>query len=492
MKPSSLLNLLCGLSLVMCACSDDTSQNSTPGQPTPLPNNMTPGNNTTTPPAGADSDFDGLSDEEERQRGSDPMNPDTDGDGLKDGEEVAAGTNPVIADSDGDGISDGSEVAIGTNPSAMDRACGTSKQTASPLSKPVDVIFVVDNSISMREEIESVQDNINVNFASIIKDSGLDYRVIMLSRHGKSTQNNICVAAPLSGSSCMPQPVYPAQTERFFHYDTPINSENSFEVILETYATGPDRNDRAPEGWKEWLRLDAIKVFIEITDDAPKGSVETAVAFDENLLKLEPPNFGQPGSRNYIFYSIIGLVEQADVTQAWGPDAPIQDSKCSTADDAAQEYQKLSVLTEGLRFPVCQVESYDAVFQAAAQGIIDKSRISCSFAFPAAPQDQRIDPQKVALELRLDEFGPVRALEQVASESACTSSSQFYVVNSSRVKLCPALCTEVESLQSGSLSFYGGCRPASCEGVASMEFCTDGIDNDCNGFTDGEDPACVM
>lgn len=47
-------------------------------------------------PRGAvDSDDDGLSDDDERARGTSPTNPDTDGDGYEDGVEVLAGTNPL-------------------------------------------------------------------------------------------------------------------------------------------------------------------------------------------------------------------------------------------------------------------------------------------------------------------------------------------------------------------------------------------------------------
>ena len=64
-----------------------------------------------------DSDRDGLSDEEELARGTDPTNPDTDGDGLTDGDEVLLhGTDPTLADTDGDGMSDGFEVANGLDP----------------------------------------------------------------------------------------------------------------------------------------------------------------------------------------------------------------------------------------------------------------------------------------------------------------------------------------------------------------------------------------
>ena len=53
------------------------------------------------------------------------------------------------------------------------------------------------------------------------------------------------------------------------------------------------------------------------------------------------------------------------------------------------------------------------------------------------------------------------------------------------------LCAEVEALQNGELVFVGGCRPANCEEPITQEFCDDGLDNDCNGFIDGEDPACI-
>ena len=43
---------------------------------------------------GDDTDFDGMTDEEEREFGTDPENPDTDGDGYLDGVEVLRGYNP--------------------------------------------------------------------------------------------------------------------------------------------------------------------------------------------------------------------------------------------------------------------------------------------------------------------------------------------------------------------------------------------------------------
>jgi len=65
-----------------------------------------------------DTDGDGLTNNEEAQLGTDPLNPDTDGDALKDGEEVKTyGTNPLVPDTDNDILPDGAEVLQhGTNP----------------------------------------------------------------------------------------------------------------------------------------------------------------------------------------------------------------------------------------------------------------------------------------------------------------------------------------------------------------------------------------
>jgi len=65
-----------------------------------------------------DSDGDGLTDEEEANLGTDPLNPDTDGDMLWDGDEVLFfGTDPLNSDTDDGGVSDGQEVFNdGTDP----------------------------------------------------------------------------------------------------------------------------------------------------------------------------------------------------------------------------------------------------------------------------------------------------------------------------------------------------------------------------------------
>lgn len=65
----------------------------------------------------ADVDYDGLSDFQESELGTDPKKPDTDDDGLFDRDEVKVyKTDPLNPDTDADGYPDGSEVASGYDP----------------------------------------------------------------------------------------------------------------------------------------------------------------------------------------------------------------------------------------------------------------------------------------------------------------------------------------------------------------------------------------
>ena len=73
-----------------------------------------------TDPKNPDTDNDGVSDGDEKKDGTDPQNPDSDNDGLKDGEEKELGTDPNNPDSDNDGLTDKEEQELGTNPTNED------------------------------------------------------------------------------------------------------------------------------------------------------------------------------------------------------------------------------------------------------------------------------------------------------------------------------------------------------------------------------------
>lgn len=89
--------------------------------PTPIPEPTTPDpSEPVNPPDPVnlqDTDRDGLTDDEERVAGTDPLSPDTDSDGLTDFDELRIyRTDPTMPDTDGDSYLDGQEVEGGYNP----------------------------------------------------------------------------------------------------------------------------------------------------------------------------------------------------------------------------------------------------------------------------------------------------------------------------------------------------------------------------------------
>jgi hypothetical protein len=94
LEADSILFSVNNTALAVVARSTSTSA-STSGNQAGAPPSASGPNNPSPPPPWIDSDGDGLSDEQERIIGTDPLNPDTDGDGYPDGLEVALGSNPL-------------------------------------------------------------------------------------------------------------------------------------------------------------------------------------------------------------------------------------------------------------------------------------------------------------------------------------------------------------------------------------------------------------
>lgn len=93
----------------------NNAQNNTPANANPQ--NQPPQAPTNANVVSTDSDSDGLSNEKEKEIGTNLNNPDTDNDGLSDYAEVEVyKTNPNNPDTDGDGFKDGDEVKGKYNP----------------------------------------------------------------------------------------------------------------------------------------------------------------------------------------------------------------------------------------------------------------------------------------------------------------------------------------------------------------------------------------
>jgi hypothetical protein len=358
-----------------------------------------------------------------------------------------------------------------------DSACAAQSAEATLIKKPVDVIFVIDNSGSMTDDIIAVENNINDNFAAIIAASGVDYRVIMVAEHGSAAgAQSICVKAPLSTTTCSPIPADPGQNPPiFYQYSVTISSHNSLCQVLNTYdGTTPDQDGFAPGGWKDWLRKDALKVFVEITDDGISCSsggvtyndgdnvntgVTVADKFDTALLAKDPVQFGDANARNYIWHSIIGVKENDPATAPYLPADPIIGTKCvlngTTSPGPGTGYQALSIKTGGLRFPICQNASFDVVFQEIAKGVIEGAQVACEFPLPEPPDGKMLDLETVVVEYTAGGMGAPVNFKQVKTPAECAADS-FYI-EGEIIKLCTDSCAVVQTDDKAKLAILFGC-----------------------------------
>jgi len=335
----------------------------------------------------------------------------------------------------------------------VDDACVVNTAVAQLVEQPVDIILMLDNSGSMADELQAVEDNLNLNFASILANSGVDYRVILISRHrhdvreesGESS-TSVCVTTPLSALTDCTAALEPIFSERFFQYSTKLNSTDSFDVMLDTYLPPFDDDeqfDHAPNGWSAWLRPGAKKVFLELTDDNEDMPADELL---RQLTTMAPEHFGSdPANPAFVFHSIIGIAEKAAAAEAYLPSEPIQTATCTGNDNqvenAGATYQELSRLTGGLRFPLCEFDAYDVVFQTIAQDVVLTSNIACDFAVPAPPQGLTLDLANVAIQYAPGDGGPAVQFGQAQTFSACQPDA-FYIANN-RLNLCPDACSAI-------------------------------------------------
>jgi hypothetical protein len=371
--------------------------------------------------------------------------------------------DPVLGGSGGSGASGGMGATGGTTlPTAGASsgtageagACATDESQATLVKEPIDIILVLDNSGSMDEELASVERNINVNFAGILDTSGVDYRMILISRHRKEERNptmpgaedtSVCIEAPLSGLDTCPSPD-PIFSARFFQYFTKIESQDSFDVALDTFeppfATGfEDRADQAPNGWSEWLRPRAKKVFLEMTDDNEDTS---SAAFVTGLQTMAPEHFGtDPTMPSFVFHSIVGVAEKADPTDPYLPTEPIETDRCPSVTTEGRTYQELSILTGGLRFPLCGFDAYDVVFRRISEDVVTRTVVACDFAIPPPPPGKELEREKVAVSYVSGNGSDDLEFLQVLDPADCGPDA-FYMT-ADRIELCPEACAFVQA-----------------------------------------------
>ncbi|MFO0760743.1 MAG: hypothetical protein U0359_29965 [Byssovorax sp.] len=348
----------------------------------------------------------------------------------------ATGTGGGTTSSGGAGgepVDAGPDVSFTYDAGPTDAGVGADSACAADVvggkKRPIDIIWAVDTSGSMSEEIAQIKANINTQFSDILAASGLDYQVIMIAARGLGAFQ-VCVAPPLGGLNCGANPPL------YHPVNQTVASTNALSLILSTYDSA-----NLALNWSKLLRMNAVKVFIVVTDD---NSSLSGNSFDAQLLAKPPAGmFGTAAARNYVFHSIIGVT-------AGDPAV-----KCPSAVNTGAQYQVVSNLTGGKMLPVCAAD-YSAIFNEIASGIVGD--LACEVAMPVPSGGGAIDPDNVAMQFVPSNGAPLD-VPRVMTPADCNGDGWYYDDNAMPTKLllCPATCATAKGDQGGKINILVGC-----------------------------------
>lgn len=395
-------------------------------------------------------------------------------------------------------------------PDPQETACEAISAKAEVVTRPIDIVLVIDNSSSMVEEIEAVESNLNDNFANLLEERDLDYRVLVFSNYdnglrdgskeGDAAEFGVCIGPPLGPSECADRTLddSPHNLDQFVHFVQRVGSTDAWCLLRDTMNSKPRKtvaeetffidiavsNDPLlVDGWTQFLRSEAFKHFLSIGDDSlfceefrplSKASDDpgiaqaqnvavaeaNAAAFDQWLLTYGAEHFGNLEERNYIWHSIVGIEAKADMNMAYEPSEPMVSDVCSTAMAVAYPHQALSRLTGGLRYPVCNTDNYDAVFQRVAQDVVRGAQLPCQWEIPTPPEGRTFNINKVNVRYTPGDGSPQVEYSNVPTSNDCADDAAWFYddpVAPTRIFACPAACQVLNADLTGQVDVAFGC-----------------------------------
>jgi hypothetical protein len=421
----------------------------------------------------------------------------TGGTGGTGGSDGGAGTG-------GSGGTDGGYVdpdAYPNDDSGFDPDAACAWSTTTPERAGVDIIFIIDNSHSMGDEIVKTMANINT-FSNVIAASGLDYQVIMLTAKGTNLTDMTEDVPNLKGSSitgdmplevCVPPPLgmgpngadpcgdNPPRFHHLDHWPVGIASHNGMWLGASMYQTGYTWvDDAGPDGggWAKWARFNATKYFVMITDDdayypdptfgdpSIVGNATEPYDIVDRLL-LHDTRFGPPGmfgdeqKRKYVYNAICGWVFPGgfamDPDDGGGCRTDYNDPEYNFAMSPGEQHQKLAQLTGGIVDSICRSD-WSSVLDNLADEVI--STLGCEYAFPESDGGV-INPNMVLVQ-HTPQGGSPEALTRVTDLSKCSQFTDgwYYDDNDAPTKviLCPDACATIGSADTGQVDLLLGCN----------------------------------
>jgi len=359
----------------------------------------------------------------------------SDGDGTGDNGSGAGAYGP--GDSDDLRLDDSSGAADPVDPGTEFEACTGMAEESENTRAPADVIFLVDNSPSMRDEILWTRQNMN-QFSATIAEQGIDPRIVMISClhdgcDGHQNTLGICIDPPLGSGDCE---IDDTNLPAYLHVDQRMPSQKLLERAVDTY-----------EQWRSSLRSFALTHFVAISDDSD-GT--TAADFEAQLAALDPP------VGNFVFHGIFSSLSKEDAC------AISSSEPCCTyaaPDGEGISYRELATDTGGVAADLC-AQDFDPVFQAFAQSVIAHSELNCAWEIPPPPEGEVVDPNLINVEFKSGD--ETTSFGYVGSPEDCGDLDHAWYYDDplapTKVLVCPATCDLIRSSPLPTIAVEFGCK----------------------------------
>ena len=354
-------------------------------------------------------------------------------------EEVQQSTAPTVT-----GVTPAAVIPSTDSPAvAMQTEGGCGAEVTAPApSKAIDIIWIVDASVSMLDEQQRIAENLT-RFADTITAADLDVHILMLTT--AATIPVVCVPPstdPAANTALNGDP-------RYFFIETLVDSNNPLDIAISQFSR-----------YQMYLRPEATTHFVFVSDDESRYG---------GLL--------DPGQRSAAFQGemtgLLGHTFYSHTISSPGP-TPCIPALCTppmstgfvcdivaaicTTSSPGLSYWQLAEDTGGLAASICEGD-WSAIFNPLTEAIVSTAPLPCSYTIPPAPLGMELNKDKVNVS-----FSPTGG-EKVTWPRAgtvqdCVDNLAWYFDDDSgrpkEVKLCPAACTLAEL--GGTLDLSFGCE----------------------------------
>lgn len=309
-------------------------------------------------------------------------------------------------------------------------ACTEVLIPSTPEVVPADIVFAIDTSPSMQEEVGFVRAAMN-RFSQQLVDASVDARFVLVAAQDPPPVNNpaapkgICIDAPLGSGTCP----FDTKLPRYQHVLVPVSSTDALYVVRNEY-------DR----YKGMLRPNSLKLYVVVSDG---DSAMSADQFTDDLQALDPTKI-KPGL--WKFYGIFPFRQCSPI-----------------ATQVGVEYGKLVQQTGGVKGDLCQqADGFTAVFDALARDAIASVHASCTWTIPPPPPGRDLEPGRLNFDMVRAADGLRITVGKVPSREECTPAHGGWYydddANPTTIIACPSTCSTVMGATIREIGIRFGCK----------------------------------